>query len=274
MTFPQTLRAMVTGLVLVAALPLGAAWADLQETFSVHDETSTKTVDHSAYGAVLTRYLSEGPNGVMLFDYAAVSLADKAALKDYIAMLEATDVAALNRDEQFAYWANLYNAVTLDVVLEAYPVDSIRDIRPSFFSFGPWGKERVTVAGKALSLDDIEHKIMRKVWDDPRVHYAVNCASIGCPNLYPEPFTGATLDAALERNAAAYINHPRGARIDNGRLFVSSIYDWFEEDFGGSERGVIAHLKRYAEGDLKAALESRDSIDAYEYDWSLNAPAK
>ena len=158
--------------------------------------------------------------------------------------------------EQQAYWINLYNALTVQVILDHYPVDSIRDIdiSPGFFADGPWGKKLLVVDGEEVSLDDIEHRILRPIWQDLRIHYAVNCASIGCPNLQPEAFTAENADRLMDEGARAYIGHPRGASVDRGKLTVSSIYKWFKADFGGSDVGVIDHLQQFAEPELKAAL--------------------
>jgi hypothetical protein len=163
------------------------------------------------------------------------------------------------------------------VVVEHYPVASIRDIAisPGLFSRGPWRKALVTVNGQALSLDDIEHRILRPIWRDPRIHYAVNCASIGCPNLQPLPFTASRLEAMLEQGARDYVNHPRGVAMvarsfGADRLTASSIYDWFQADFGGSEAGVLAHLRHHATSATAPLLAGVESIDAYRYDWSLN----
>ncbi len=263
-------------LVLIAAMVFaGAARADKpKEIFAPHDPASVIAVDHSAFKTFLDSYLVPSDSGVNLVRYGAVTPDDHQALKTYIVALGEVDPATLNRDEQFAFWANLYNAVTIDVILDEYPVDSIREITNGFFSFGPWKIKRFTVNGVLLSLHNVEHDIMREVWDDPRVHYAVNCASMGCPNLLPEPFTGANLDEALNANARAYINHPRGAEIRDGDLYVSTIYRWFDEDFGdGSDKAVIQHLMEYAEPDLRRALAGFKRIDGYRYDWSLNEPA-
>ncbi len=132
----------------------------------------------------------------------------------------------------------------------------------------------IEVEGEAVSLNDIEHRILRPIWRDPRVHYALNCASIGCPDLRAAAFTAENAEALLDTAARAYVNHPRGARVENDRLTVSSIYAWFREDFGGTEAGVIAHLKRYAGPELAKALETATDIGGYEYDWALNAAAQ
>jgi hypothetical protein len=158
------------------------------------------------------------------------------------------------------------------VVLDHYPVDSIKDIdiSPGFFSSGPWDKKLVTIEGQGLSLNDIEHRILRPVWQDPRIHYGVNCASMGCPNLQRKAFTAQNTDGLLDKAAREYVNHPRGVSMEDGDLVVSSIYDWFQEDFGGSEAGVIEHLMQYAEPGLKQKLQGFDDIDDDRYDWSLN----
>ena len=151
-------------------------------------------------------------------------------------------------------------------------VKSIRDIdiSPGLFSDGPWGKKLVSVEGEDISLDDIEHRILRPVWKDPRVHYGVNCASIGCPNLQPEAFTAENSDELLDKGAREFVNSPRGARIENGKLTVSSIYVWFKSDFGGTDAGVIDHLKKYAQPGLRTQLEKIDRISDNQYDWTLN----
>ncbi len=230
---------------------------------------SAGPVDHSAWDAFLAEYARLDGDGLRRIDYSAAS-AGRGALQDYLALLQSVDPTTLPRPEQFAYWANLYNAATVEVVLAAYPVESIRKIGGSLFSPGPWGEEVVTVAGRALSLDDIEHGILRPIWGDPRIHYAVNCASVGCPNVGASAFRAEGLEEALDAAARDYVNHPRGAEVRNGRLYVSSIYDWFDVDFGGDDAGVIAHLRSFADPELAGALEGITRISGDDYDWALN----
>ena len=221
---------------------------------------------------MLDKYLND-PDAIGLarFNYGALhaNADDRAALAAYIETLEGTDVAALSTDEAIAFWANLYNAVTIKVVIDNYPVKSIREIK-SGWRAGPWKRNLVTVNGKSLSLDDIEHDILRKQYPSPLLHYMVNCASIGCPNLKSGLWTAATLRADQDAAARAYINSPRGVRITGKGLKISSIYKWFKEDFGGNKAGVIAHLKDHATGELATALNNGASIKKYDYDWSLN----
>jgi len=233
------------------------------------------TVDHVAWDKLLKAYVKPGSDGINRVDYDAFKKSGHRALKDYVARLQAVDPGRLDRNEQFAFFANLYNAKTIDIVLDKYPVKSIKDISLggglfATFTGGPWKAKVLRVKGMDLSLDDIEHSILRPVFKDPRVHYAVNCASIGCPNLATEAFTKANLAAQLDAGARAYINHPRGVSVAGGRIEVSSIYNWFKADFGGDDRGVLAHLRKYAGPKLKTKLQRANSIDGHDYDWRLN----
>ncbi len=247
---------------------------DLWPYWEANDPSSTTRVDHSKWGLFLDRYLVTGtPSGVNLVRYGEVTPADRRLLETYVGELQAVQVTRLSRAEQKAYWINFYNALTIKVILDHYPVDSITDIdiSPGLFSNGPWGAKLVQVEEKEISLDDIEHRILRPIWQDNRVHYAVNCASIGCPNLQGEPFTAENTERLLEKGAREYIRNPRGARFaGDRRMVLSSIYDWFQVDFGGSEKGVLRHLSRYAEPDFAERLDRFDGDIDYEYDWDLN----
>ena len=229
-------------------------------------------IDHSAWTGLLARYVKPTEQGLNRFAYASVTPDDRATLKAYITGLAALPISRYNRAEQQAYWINLYNALTIDVVLDAFPIESIRDIdiSPGLFASGPWGKELVEIEGEGVTINDIEHRILRPIWRDPRVHYAVNCASVGCPNLQIEAFTAENSERLLDDGARAYINNPRGVRLDDGELVVSSLYNWYSEDFGGNEAGILAHLKRYADPKTTRILKAAKEIDDYEYDWTLN----
>jgi hypothetical protein len=246
---------------------------DISRAFSTAQSSSKISIDHSEWSALLTRYVHEDASGINRFAYGAVTPADHALLKHYLARLQKIDPGKLSADEQHAFWINLYNAVTVDVVLDHYPVKSIRDISSGLFSFGPWDLPLVTVDGHPLTLNNIEHDILRKSWRDPRVHYALNCASLGCPNLAPVPYSGHSLDAELDAAARSFVNHPRAVSLHNGHLILSQIYQWYAKDFGGgSPAAVIAHIRRYAKPALSVQLANQADIDGYEYDWQLNAP--
>lgn len=270
----------MAAVVAVRPLPV-AAESSITEAFKASQKGSAGTVDHSVWTAMLGKYVVPGPDGLNRVDYAGWKSADHRKLKDYVDRLEGSDPRGFDRPAQFAYWANLYNAKTIDIVLDHYPVESIRQITidEGLFGFlkksvnagGPWKSKVVTVAGTKLSLDDIEHEIMRPIFKDPRVHYAVNCASVGCPNLGTVAFTAENLDSQLDQNARAFVNHPRGIRVDaDGQVHASSIYQWFQSDFGGDEAGVLAHVRKYAGDDLVRRLEGKSGIASYSYDWAIN----
>lgn len=256
--------ASVERLALPEPTPLGPVWSRFAPTAEV-------AIDHAAWDAFLARHVAPDAEGVHRVSYAAVSAGERAALQGYIDTLQTTDATRLTRDQALAFWINLYNAVTVAVVLDAYPVESIRDIAEGALSFGPWDMKRVTVMGAPLSLNDIEHRIIRPVFQEPRIHYAVNCAAVGCPNLALTAWRASDLEARFAAAERAYVNDPRGVRFDaQDRLIVSKIYAWFREDFGPNEAAVIASLATAAATPLRARLEGRTRIDRYEYDWSLN----
>ncbi|MCP4284474.1 MAG: DUF547 domain-containing protein [Gammaproteobacteria bacterium] len=250
---------------------LAAPKSELWEVWLTHADKATLQLDHSSWQQFLDRRLSAGRDGVNLVDYAGATT-ESDELKSYLSYLQGIPVSKLTRPQQRAFWINLYNAATVSTVIENYPVQSIRDIdtSPGLFSDGPWGSKLFRIEGLKLSLDDIEHRILRPIWKDNRLHYALNCASVGCPNLQPRAFTVNNAETLLNAGADEYINHPRGAKVVNGELLVSSIYKWFQTDFGNNENGVIKHLRRYAKNDLPNKLDGVDEIEGYDYDWSLN----
>ncbi|NQU70382.1 MAG: DUF547 domain-containing protein [Rhodospirillales bacterium] len=262
-------------LVYTVAEPSAAPRSDLWARWTVSNPHSVAVIDHTAWDAFLKKYVVTGPKGVNRLPYGQVAAEDRRKLDDYIDHLSGISIKSYRRPEQLAYWINLYNALTVRLILQRYPVESILDlnISPGWLSVGPWGKKLLRVEGEEISLDDIEHRILRPIWRDNRVHYGVNCASIGCPNLAKSAYVGATVGADLTRAARLYINGGRGVNFDDGDLYVSSIYKWFVADFGGNATGVIAHLKQYASPGLAAKLGNAGDISGYQYDWSLNETA-
>lgn len=278
---------MLAGVVLAGLLwPAQAAASEWKAFWSERNEANQEQIDHGAWQSILDGYLRVGSSeaadalplgpasGVNRFDYAALkaNAADRERLTGYLASLQALDPRRLSAAEQMAYWINFYNALTVRVVVDDYPVDSIREIHEGWLDTGPWDDVQAQVAGRDLTLNDIEHRILRPIWRDARIHYAVNCASLGCPNLAPKAYASATLEEQLEQGATEYVNHPRGAAFVDGELVVSSIYDWYEEDFGDGEAAVVKHLLKYADDALAVRLRSYDEGLDYEYDWSLNDP--
>ncbi|MBL6932335.1 MAG: DUF547 domain-containing protein [Rhodospirillales bacterium] len=263
---------LIVSIVLMPLNVSAAPKAQLWSKWTTHDPASTTNIDHEPWDAFLARTVSLSPDGINRVAYARVTPDDEELLQSYIQSLSEVAVSKINRFEQRAYWINFYNALTLKVVLDNYPVSTIRkiNISPGFFASGPWGRKLIDVEGERVSLDDIEHRILRPIWKDARLHYALNCASVGCPSLQANAFTAANSEMLLDRGAVDYVNHPRGVDIRDQRLIVSSIYIWFMDDFGGNDQGVIDHLKKFARPALKSSLENITTIADDVYDWSLN----
>ncbi len=250
------------------AAPRAEAW----DYWNSSQQNQTLEIDHSPWQGFLDRHLVIPDDGISRVRYASVPEQDRRLLSHYLEYLQGLPVKQMTRKQQLAYWINLYNAATVNLILSHYPVDSILDIdiSPGLFSNGPWGKKLFSIDKQSLSLNDIEHRILRPLWSDPRIHYAVNCASLGCPNLQGTAFTHTNVEQLLEQAAEDFINHPRAVQVDQEKLVVSSIYHWFKADFGGDDKAVIDHLKTYAKAPLKQNLEKIIEIDDHEYDWTLN----
>ena len=224
---------------------------------------SAETVDHGIYAELLHKYVKDGVVSYQGFKN------EEASLDRYLAVIEETRTSLLPGNERLAFYINAYNAWTIKLILGKYPgVKSIKELGGLFST--PWKKKICRIDGKVLSLDDLEHGIIRPGFQDPRIHFAVNCASKSCPPLLSEPYRGEGLDRQLDGAARAFINDPRRNRLDGSTLYVSRIFDWYGEDF---KEGVIGFFLKYAEGDMQKGLtagKDRIRIEYLDYDWSLN----
>jgi len=224
---------------------------------------NTRNSDYGIYSKLLSMYVQ---NGVV--DYAGFKK-DEKKIDQFLKLFELTDVRKLSRDDQMAFYINAYNAWTIKLILSGYPgVESIKDLG-GFFS-GPWKKEFVRINDKVVTLDHIEHDILRPTFKDPRVHFAVNCASKGCPLLISEPYEGSRLGEQLDRSTREFINDPKKNYLAGDKLYVSSIFKWFAKDFN---KDVIGFFIQYADDPLKKQLQARQDhikVKYLDYDWSLN----
>lgn len=242
-----------------------------------NNETSMLEIDHSAWQHILDNYLvlshqaiKNTNNERRLFSYQTVSHHDKQVLSNYIDYLQTIDPREYNKNQQFAYWVNLYNALTIKIVLDNYPIKSIKEIGDGYS--GPWNTKYLLIAKQKLSLNDIEHNILRAIWQDKRIHYVVNCASMSCPDLLPHTLNAKTLEQQLNRAAEYYINHPNTIIFDERTIKLSSIYNWFSSDFGETQQALLNHLKHYAKPELKTQLSLFSGELKFDYDWKLNEP--
>lgn len=184
--------------------------------------------NHTLYEDVLNQYVKEG-----LVDYAALQN-DPHSLNRYL-----TDISRLpkktfkswEKDRQLAFLINLYNAATLKLIVDHYPVESIKDI--GWFLKGPWDQKFVNLFGDTITLNTLEHGIIRKDYDEPRIHMTLVCAAMGCPTLRNEPYVGEKLDAQLDEDTKKFLNSKKGLQIDRSKktVYLSFIFKWFSEDF-------------------------------------------
>ena len=273
-------RSLASGLL--ASVILATACAPPQperkSEWDASNESNVEPIDHGPWQGILDGYLDPDAQGVNVLDYAALAASsdDAAKLAGYVEHLEGIDPRDYRRAEQMAYWINFYNARTVKMVLDSFPVDTIREIHQGDVPMaGPWKDVCANVAGRDLTLDQIEHEILRPIWRDKRIHYAVNCAAYSCPQLMDTAFTAANTESLLEAGARAYVNSARGVDVvDDEFIVLSSIYEWYPEDFGDTEEAVINHLAQYADGELSAFLKGFEGTIDYDYDWKLNQPRR
>lgn len=269
----------IIALFLLASLGMKLSSAtsskSLWPMWEANNPLSKENISHQEWQEFLERNVLTNQEGINLVDYANMSTADKELLQNYLQRLSAINIDDYNRKEQLAFWINLYNALTVKTVSKYYPVSAIKDIKisPGLFSIGPWGAKLIRVTDASLSLDDIQNRIIRPIWNDPRVHYALNNATLGAANLSKKAYTGNTLDEQLNEAASTYINSLRGVQVIEGKLIASKIYEWYAEDFGGNQKDIIEHMRQFAKEPLRSQLKPINTIDSYVYNWHLNASA-
>jgi len=221
------------------------------------------SVNHSLFGELLKKYVVDGK-----VNYAGFQ-SEEDKLDQYLELLQSIDPNDLSRKEQFAFYTNVYNAWTIKLILSKYPdIESIKEL--GIFNTGPWKKKVVQLSNQKVSLDHIEHDILRPRFRDPRVHFAINCAAKSCPPLRSEPFQAEKLDQQLDDSTRAFINNPESYRLEGGYLHVSRIFKWFSEDFNDD---ALSFFLKYADAELKEKLEAEQQkieIKYLAYDWSLN----
>ncbi len=218
------------------------------------------------YDALLKKYVDDKG----LVDYAAFKKNDEKTLRACVDAFAKVKVSALSPDARMAYWVNVYNAVTLQAMLEFFPLKSIKDKVSNIpglynvwddYGFGP----------KKLSLNHIEHKILRPL-KDPRIHAAIVCASKGCPILRAEAYTAGRLGEQLDDNVRRWLKDTkRGLKISGGKVYLSKIFSWFGDDFATSKQGRLAWISRYVDSKTAAILKASPNTAELDWDWALNA---
>ncbi|NJN28377.1 MAG: DUF547 domain-containing protein [Cyclobacteriaceae bacterium] len=237
-----------------------------QCTGGAPSQPGTEPMDHQRWSTLLQKHVQE--HG--LVDYRGFAK-DSTALNAYLAQLvaNAPNEKSWSESDQIAYWINAYNAFTIKLVMDHYPVPSIKDIGSSVqipFVNTPWDIKFIEINGTKLDLNNIEHDILRKKFVEPRIHFAINCASISCPALRREAYTGDKLEKQLQAQAIAFINDHSKNDIRADKAEISRIFRWFKGDFISNNRSLREYLNLFAEVPVADGVE----ISFMDYDWSLN----
>ena len=244
--------------------------------FTLSANAQTFDHSHAAWSALLKKHvvLVDGGNASQV-RYAEFTK-DRAVLKGYLEDLSKVQEADFNswsKSQRMAFLINAYNGFTVELILANYPLKSIKDIGSDLFS-NRWKKKFFKLFGQDSYLDQVEHEMLRRpgLYNEPRVHFAVNCASIGCPMLREEAYVGERLEAQLEEQTRRFLSDRSRNRLAGGRLEVSKIFDWFKEDFGVRERFFAKYGAQLAEGaeQQKLVAEGKAPLSFLDYDWSLN----
>ena len=247
-----------------AAEPLGRVWPPSQYV-------SMEEIDHSPFDALLKKYVDS--DGYVQYAAWKNSPSDRRKLQSYLLELSrASRAKQARRAGRLAFWINAYNAVTIEGILREYPTSSIRN-HTSKIGYSIWDDLPLTVGGTAYSLNDIEHKILRKM-GEPRIHFAIVCASVGCPRLRNEAYTAEKLEEQLTANARDFFSRRKNFRIDEnaGTIYFSSILKWFGEDFGNSLNDRLRFLQPYLPPSAQRTIQAGRvrHVEYLAYDWSLN----
>ena len=237
----------------------------------LYPSVSAAGFDHSVFDRILNTYV----NDQGLVDYNGI--AGDPSFNSYMESLKTAQTDSMSRNGQLAFWINAYNAVTIDKVIKWKPKKSVRET----FVPGVWtgtkfftSREHI-VAGEQFSQDDIEHEILRKQLKEPRIHFAIVCASSSCPPLPRFAYTEDNVQTKLEEETRKYINSERGTRFDPAKsvLHLSKLFDWFAGDFEYKAGSVLNFIKPYLDEQGRAFLDKKPEIKFLPYDWALNAQA-
>ena len=238
----------------------------------VAGSVSVDKIDHSAWDKIVKRYVDK--NGLVNYRALHASRADRRQLRAYLELLStANPQTRASRNGQLAFWINAYNAVTVEGILQKYPTTSIRNHTAKAVGYNIWHDLKLYVGGSAYSLHFMEHKVLRKM-NEPRIHFAIVCASIGCPRLLNEAYVPAKLNAQLELNTKDFFARAQNFRYDqaNRRFEMSAILEWFGTDFGANKAAQLKTISKWlpTKAAQQAALTNAVSTRTMEYSWKLN----
>lgn len=244
-------------------MKLFSIWFVLPVVLVFSTQANASIHSHAIWDALTKKHVSS--DGFV--DYKGF-MNDKAQLNSYLEQLSSNHPKdTWSSDERKAYWINAYNAFTIKLVIDNYPIKSIKDLGGAIYKVNsPWDIKFITIEGKKYDLNNIEHSILRKQWSDPRIHAAINCASISCPALMRGAYVASKLEAQLDAQMKRFINDKTKNVITKDKVTLSKIFKWFGGDFKHDSPSIIDYLNKYA----AVKITDSASITYSEYDWNLN----
>lgn len=247
--------------------------SELIEFWDDREELSVMQVDHSAWQDILTVYVDDQhPSGINRFDYSSVTASDAAKLKNYLSYLQKLEPRQLNSEEAKAYWINFYNATLVDKIADAYESGSRRAIKRLMkggVESRALTRDTTELLMQEISLNDIQHGILRPIWKDPRVHFVLSTAALSGANIQKTAFTGANNEALLEKAKTEFMQHPKAVRAEGNSLVLNSVFEWYAPDFGENRSAVLAYIRENTSDAMRQAMDGQPQIRFY-YNWDLN----
>ena len=276
-TLPIPRLSIITPLALLATWLAGSSVTHAADVYvgskvAAAQRVSYDAIDHTAWDELLRKFVNEqGRVDYRGWKGSAEAVSKLDAYLNHLSSIDPTKPAA--RESELAYWINAYNAVTVKGILRVYPTKSIRDHTPKLWGYNIWKDLKLRYADSQINLNDIEHEVLRKR-REPRIHFAIVCASIGCPRLLNRAYVPRQLDEQLTAGAKHFFAQQQNFQMDaaNNRVMLSSILNWFGEDFGSNDRAMLKAISPYLPSDQARELVAKSGVrvDYLEYDWGIN----
>ncbi|MBL4884745.1 MAG: DUF547 domain-containing protein [Planctomycetaceae bacterium] len=262
----------IIGVIIVSMAP-GSAKADrfVGQKWASNQQISVDQIRHDEFNTLLKRYVDA--DGYVDYKSWQASRADRGHLQNYLKQLsKANPKLSAGKPARLAYWINAYNAVTIEGILQVYPTSSIRNHTAKLVGYNIWKQLKLQVGDGQYSLEEIEHQVLRKM-GEPRIHFAIVCASVGCPRLRNEAYTASHLESQLAENTQDFFSRSQHLQVDASRktLKLSSLIDWFASDFGTTQSQQLQYLGRYMPKNAQQLIhDPKTKLSYLKYNWNLN----
>lgn len=249
--------------------------AELIKFWDDSEPLSSMLANHDAWQEILTAYVDDQhPSGINRFDYSAVTASDARKLKEHLVAVQKLEPRQLNSNEAKAYWINMFNAILVDKIVDAYQSGSSRAVKRILnggLRSSGWGDDVAEILMQSISLNDIEHGILRPIWKDSRIHFALSAGTVGGANIQKTAFSGDNVEELLEKARVEFFQHPRSVRIKGNRVILNTVFEWYASDFASNKKALLAYIRENVSEEKRRMMQGRSKI-RYDYSWDLNAP--